>query len=599
MQEIEKLAETLHLANHAYHLGRPMMTDLEYDLVWQQLRELSPEHPALFPNKSMTQTGEVVQHTRPCLSLNKAMKGEELLPFLVRFKGQVISMEPKYDGVFLRAYQFQDHMVYTLSGDGLLGRDITQLFRPFQLKLEPGDYEVIIPNERWDKSLGSNPRNTVAGLLNSKRLSLEEFRLLSFIPHNKAPHKEEHVINNFEVPLWEQRCFTYYLKLKEKYPLDGIVLKVIDPEIRQVAGANQDFPHWAIAWKPPIQIAQTTVTNVSWRTNRTQRVTPTVHFNPTVLCDTINSKATGNNASWIRDRGIGPGAIITVGKAGEIIPQILSVPRRVSVSLPRECPICGAELTQRGLDLICPSFQCLSALIARMEFFYSNSGLPLKGIGRAFFEEVLQEEMLRQAFIDRPWLLYLMNPLHLYYESFVEIVGQEAMLKIISSAQATISSELYNHAHFIAALGLPGIGWKSAMAWLLSMTDQAFRRSTKISNTQKTIEANLSLVILGLQELSWLLPVSGDFSKAFSLTGTFSIPRNEIILMMQKLNWMYDEPVVTTTNYLFCSRDSFGSSQKWKDATRWGIQIKGERELLEILSPLIKTKTFNDFIPGQ
>ena len=598
--ESQDLIKKLRDAHLAYQLGRPIMTDLEYDILWSQLKSIDPTNPALFPATIPSTMGPIVQHNVPCLSLDKAMIGEELLPFLVRFMGKTVTVEPKFDGCFIRVYAGPEGPRAVLSGNGREGRDITDILY-YVIPIPIGvftDYEVVIPNCKWFSSMGSNQRNSVAGLLNRQSLTQEQQELLEFIPHGYHAMREEIILSDYDIPTWEKRCFNIYTEYLSRYPLDGVVIKVMDHELRQVVGHNGSFPHWAIAWKPPIQIAKTVVKKIHWQVSRTQRIVPVIEFEAVDLCNTLNRRATGNNAVWIIERGVSVGSRITVGKAGEIIPQILSVQYGSAPDLPKECPVCKAPVRFMGPDLVCTGTQCLASLITRLEFFYSSSGLQLKGIARGFFEAVLTDENVRPFFEREPWVLFNLSPLHPLYELLAEIVGGDKVLKIVVSANEVKDSGLMTHANFIAALGLPGVGWKSAMSWLLTQGGIASPRQTRVAGTQRAIEDNLDLILRGLQELPFLKQVNREVSRSYALTGTFSLPRQEIINYLQSKNWLYDENVTSKTDYLFCSRDSLGSSQKWKMANHHGVKILGERDLLRELAPIVKEQNFIDFIPG-
>ena len=103
------------------------------------------------------------------------------------------------------------------------------------------------------------------------------------------------------------------------------MIKVADEKVRLVAGNNGQTNNWSIAWKPPIQVKETTVTNIEWNISRLGRAIPTVIYEPIELCGTTNNRVTGNNAKWLQDKNIHIGSKITVGKAGEIIPKIIDV----------------------------------------------------------------------------------------------------------------------------------------------------------------------------------------------------------------------------------------------------------------------------------
>ena len=601
MSRIAQLEKELSVANLAYQAGRPIMTDLEYDLLWQELRGLDSKSPALFPRSIEQSVGSVVTHLRPCLSLDKIMKPEEFLPFLTRFKGQVITMEPKFDGVMVRYYG-GDKPRLVLSGDGQQGRDITGLFRSEQYNHLSGaiqDLEVVIPNRCWEPRLGANQRNVVAGYLSRESLTREEQDRLEIVSHEGHPYKEEVAISVFDPAIWQQKCFQFYLRYKDKYPLDGVVLKVKSPSLRMVAGHNNSFPHWAIAWKPPIQTAQTVVRAVRWQVSRNQKLIPVVEFEPLDLCGTLNRRATANNAQWLFTKGCGPGALIEVGKAGEIIPQILRVLTRGQITIPQTCPECGAVVNVLGLDLVCTGDNCMTALIKRISHFYSRSGLFVRGISESFFEAIFQEPTVRLTFNMKPWYLFVLTPMDPLFELLVEATNLDRVLNVIGAVEETKNSGHFDQADFLAALGLKGVGKRIAKLWLLCLSNQNLGRSFGNLTALTNINNHVSWILQGLKDLAWLKHVKAESHRTFSLTGTFSYPRNEIVLYMESLGWTYDEDVKKSTSVLFAAKDSMGVSGKWAAATRWGIQVLDEVALLRELKTVLKEKPFNDFIPGS
>ena len=328
IMHISQLIKQISSANLAYAQNMPILTDSEYDKLWQELFKRDPENPILYHTTNNPHYANLAMHRYKIYGTQKAFNTEDLRPFFTRFGSDQLILEPKYDGcaaVFYRG-QSRNHDKLILDGDGIKGQDVSRHI--FSIGLCPDKAimsgELIISWADWDKDFGANPRNVVSGWMQRAKLDLSLGCCIQFAPHNYGPLNQLYIFSGSFDHLNETllSCYHQWSKL---YPLDGIMIKVFDEEKRLITGNNGAFYHWSIAWKPLIQTKKTVVTNVIWNTSRAGKVIPTVCYEPISLCGTTNSKATGNNAKWVQDRGIEIGSAIVVGKAGEIIPKILDI----------------------------------------------------------------------------------------------------------------------------------------------------------------------------------------------------------------------------------------------------------------------------------
>ena len=322
----EQLEEEINNANIAYAAGIPFITDYEYDILWQQLYAIDPSNSLLYHTAKSTYIGgNLILHKYQIYGTNKAFNTEDLKPFLMRFGDQAVSIEPKYDGCAAVITKVKSGWALTLEGDGKSGRDITQLLPfilcDFQLR-HFQTVEILIPWKDWKSDYGANPRNVAAGWLARKHKS--PTIKMTAIPHNFGYLKESYNYTG-DIDSFNEILLKLYSEWSSIYPMDGLMLKPVDEQTRLIAGNNGTTNNWSIAWKPPIQTAETTVIDIEWNVSRLGRIIPTVIYEPIKLCGTTNSRVTGNNAKWIIDKNISVGAKIVVGKAGEIIPKILGV----------------------------------------------------------------------------------------------------------------------------------------------------------------------------------------------------------------------------------------------------------------------------------
>lgn len=321
----EELIKKISAANRAYANGLPFMTDTDYDILWKKLYDIDPKNPNLYhTGRDPSLSDGLISHAHPVFGTNKAFNMEDLKPFMTRFGSTNLIIEPKYDGCAAVLSYTKDGLRLVLEGDGVKGLEVTRHLPKLSYNFNPKNFEtveIIIPWKYWDKSLGKNPRNVVAGWLNRKEFPDQTAEIVS---HNYGPLSYPYEFDGDYDSLSELLLWLYE-KWYKIYPIDGLLIKVADEKRRLVAGNNGTTYDWSIAWKPPIQVKETTVKEIEWNVSRLGRVVPTVIYDPIELCDTTNKRVTGNNALWLITMGIQVGSKITVGKAGEIIPRILTV----------------------------------------------------------------------------------------------------------------------------------------------------------------------------------------------------------------------------------------------------------------------------------
>ncbi|MCP4607704.1 MAG: hypothetical protein GY845_03165 [Planctomycetes bacterium] len=322
-----ELETKLSSANKAYANGIPFLTDTEYDIFWQQLFALDSKHPLLWHTaQAITIPSDLTAHHHQIFGTNKAFSIDDLKPYLTRFGSAELVFEPKYDGCAAVLSKTPDGLRLVLEGDGTKGQDVTRHLPYLSMDFEPINtqtVEIVIPYGKWNLAYGKNPRNTIAGWLNRKDFP-DHPNIAQLISHNHGPLSIPYAFTgNLDTLL--RYLLKAYKEWSTIYPIDGIMLKPRSEKRRTIAGHNNTTYAWSIAWKPPIQIKETTVTDIEWNVSRQGRIIPTVVYSPIELCQTINSRATANNAKWLVERGIKIGSRISVGKAGEIIPKILEV----------------------------------------------------------------------------------------------------------------------------------------------------------------------------------------------------------------------------------------------------------------------------------
>ena len=614
---LPQLEAKITAANKAYSAGMPFITDTEYDRYWQQLYAFNPKHPLLYHTaQNLNLASNLTPHHHQIFGTNKAFNANDLRPFLTRFGSTELVLEPKYDGCAAILSKSSEGLKLTLEGDGIAGQDITRHLPYLKLGFEPRHtqpVEIVIPNADWRPAYGKNPRNVVAGWLNRKTF-----------PYANVAHIVSHNYGELSIPyaftgnleILSEHLLKAYKAWSDLFPIDGIMIKPRDEKRRIVAGNNGTTYAWSIAWKPPIQIKETSVIDIEWNVSRLGRIIPTVVYSPIELCRTINSRATANNAKWLVEKGIQVGSIIEVGKAGEIIPKILGVKAPVGLdsgqgfevnndtkgvdvpfnavvenlysTLPapttpalnrplRTCPICQGPTKWSGVDLICDSTDCIGQLIKQVSYFYSKTGFDLHSIAEAMITELILEPQTFKILVKNPWALLDPDSFKLTKHLY-DIWGQKRMENYLKGLAAINGRK--NKAHFIAAMGYPGLAYKTTLKIFYFLLEGIVN-----SNIPQKAQKTFVEAFIKFQEVEQLIPnfKFADLPKSpkliYCITGILSTPRVELIDYLTKLRWEWSNQVSKYVDYLIIGSEP--GNTKIAKASELGTPTLTEEEFME------------------
>lgn len=606
----EDLEKAIKEANIAYSAGLPFITDQEYDILWQELYAIDPNHHLLYHTaQTHNQVHNKSWHKHQIFGTNKAFGMEDLKPFLMRFGDQQLTIEPKYDGCAAVITMEKTGIQITLEGDGKLGSDITHLMPfinfPFHLR-NFQVVELLLPVAEWNPDYGKNPRNVVAGWLARKHEA--PTAKMTAIPHSFGELYKDYNYDGDLDSLGELLINTH-AEWSKIYPIDGLMIKVKDEKSRMIAGNNGTTSSWSIAWKPPIQIKETVVIDIEWNVSRLGRVIPTIIYEPFDLCGTINSRVTGNNARWLEDRNIQIGSQITIGKAGEIIPKIIDVKKPQpfdgseiklvngatinftqadsikifhgvdDLTILMNCPTCGDFLHWEGVHLICNGTNCIAQKIVSIAYFYSNKGIKVDGIGEAMIEKLLNNDNCYPVLVAKPWAL-------------LDIISYNILLDVIAVLGETISSniltevneisETKNMSHFIAGLGLHGLAYKSALKLC-----QYIKTGKLTSGVSTKARISFPDAVMIYQEAAEEMKVFKftsipDPSKAkYCITGALSMSRDAMIELLNDYSFGFSATVTMDTNYLIIGDDA--GKTKINKAIKYNISQITEEQLMNII----------------
>ena len=660
-KEIEQLREEVRFHLHRYHvLDDPEIPDVEFDSLFDRLVKLETENPGLVVPDSPTQrvgaepstAFEEVVHSVPMLSLDKCVSGDEIQAWrdrCLRILGEDIPgyvCEPKIDGVAV-SLRYEDGVLVRAAtrGNGEIGEDITNNVRTIDqvpLRLLGDDVprsieirgEIYMPlaefHEYNSRALTSgerpvvNPRNGAAGSLRqldprvttNRPLAIfcyamgscsDDFRprahadvLTAFRRWGCCVNERTEVVGDFE------SCMAYIDQLVQErsslsYEIDGVVLKVNDFSIQERLGALTRKPRWAIAFKYPAEEVSTVITGVEFQVGRTGAITPVAKLEPVFVGGVTVSNATLHNMDEVARLGIRLGDTVIVHRAGDVIPQVVSVveSRRPSdarrVSIPRKCPECRTPLEKIADEVIvrCPAgMTCVAQRKESIKHFASRSGMDIEGLGEKLIEQLVDQDLVK-------------NPAELYRLSGEELMALERMGaksadNLVKSIGESCDTTL---ARFIYALGIREVGEATAIALaerfgdLGPLMEATIDQLYEVEDVGPIVAGNvldffedrekkeivLALVAAGVRwpvdETQVDLPCSGE---NWVLTGTLqSMSRGEARTRLRGLGAKVAGSVSPTTT---CVVAGSGAGAKRARAEALNISILGEADFLAFLS---------------
>ena len=346
--DIKELVDKLTLYNYHYTNGEPLVSDKEYDDLYDTLYELDPKN-AFFKKVGCETTNNCVKLPYHLGSQTKIKTSKTLDNWLKKYNTNNYVISEKLDGISAY-YNSLEGKLYT-RGNGTVGSDISHILPYINLpKLETTTNvrgELIISKANWNTKYGSNARNVVAGLVNAKVPNKKLLKLVDLVIYQVL---DVNVSIGCSLQLIKSNCVIYsvidsslnieYLtqqlinfKTNSKYEIDGIVVIDNSRYYNNIVSGNPDF---SFAFKS-IEIeesANTTVLDVEYKLSKDNLYKPRVIFNK-ITIDNVNIEcATGYNAKYIRDNGIGPGAIVKIVRSGQVIPKIIEVIKKVEPKMP-------------------------------------------------------------------------------------------------------------------------------------------------------------------------------------------------------------------------------------------------------------------------
>ena len=513
-KEILSLRRELERHNRLYYVeDAPEISDYDYDMLMQRLKALEAEHPELITPDSPTQKVggaalskfEPVQHQVPLESLTDVFSYEELFAFGERMDAALPErhsyvVEPKIDGLSMSLeYENGVFVRGATRGDGLTGENVTENLRTVRslpLRIENAPERLIVRGEVYmskavfeelnaqremkGEPLLANPRNAAAGSMRQLDPKVAASRKLDIICFNMQYSSDEKYLSHAEtldamrsmgfpvVPYKEfhdiKDCVERIQWLGENrgelpYELDGAVIKLDSLSQRAALGSTAKAPRWAVAFKYPPEKKESRVLDIVVQVGRTGVLTPKVIVEPVRLAGTTVSAATLHNQDNIDRLDLRIGDTVLLQKAGEIIPEVLSVnkakrpPDALPFTMPTLCPECGSPVVrdEDGVALRCTSPECPAQRLRNIAHFASREAMDIEGLGISVCESLIGSGLVK----DASDLYYLTA------ESVAQLerMGNKSAANLIAAIENSKQAGL---ARLLCAFGIRQVGQKAA-----------------------------------------------------------------------------------------------------------------------------------------
>lgn len=663
-KKIEKLRKTLRYhSDRYYNDDAPEIEDYEYDMMMRELKKLEEKYPEYdAPDSPTKKVGgvadnsfESVAHSVRMESLQDAFSKDELREFSNRVEDTVSNVnyvvEPKIDGLSV-SLEYRDGVFLRGStrGNGDVGEDVSgnlRVIHNIPLKLNKSiPYievrgEVYMPKKSFERVVDrqiingekpfKNPRNAAAGSLRQKDSSVAASRGLDIFVFNiqqiegveLSSHKESldfikelgfntiptyKKVDNIEDAIAEiDRIGEARGSLE--YDIDGAVIKVDDFSQRDILGSTAKYPKWAIAFKYPPEEKQTKLLDIEIAVGRTGVLTPTAILESVHLAGTTVSRATLHNQDFINEKGIAIGDVVTVRKAGDIIPEVLCVNEHNSNSVfkfPDVCPSCG-EKVYRDEDeaaIRCINPECPAQLLRNLIHFCSRDAMDIEGLGPAIIETFVNEGMIAKTY-------------DIYNLDFNKILSLEGFKEtsannIINSVNNSKNNDL---SKLIFALGIRHIGAKAGklLADYFKDIDLVMNASVddilqidgfgkimaesvvEFFSSDSTKELIAKLKEAGVNMKSTNVVEDTRFSgMTFVLTGTLpTLKRAEASKIIESFGGKTSSSVSKKTTYVLAGEEA---GSKLDKANKLGVQIISEEEFKEMIKWEVLEKSKKIFI---
>ncbi|MGD8233330.1 NAD-dependent DNA ligase LigA [Vibrio sp. TRT 1302] len=663
-EKLNQLRESLHYHGVKYYVeDSPEIPDAEYDRLMRELMDIEAQHPDLVTLDSPSQRVggapldgfDSVSHEIPMLSLDNAFDDGELDAFNKRMSDRLIGTqidtfccEPKLDGLAVSLLYVNGLFVQAATrGDGATGENITENVRTIKaipLKLQGEGWperlevrgEVFMPKEGFAKlneqalkkgdKVFVNPRNAAAGSLRQLDSRITAKRPLSFYAYSvgvvegmslSESHYERFLqLKGWGLPMCPEtrrvanldQVKDYYRDILNRrdqlpYEIDGVVIKVDDIAIQEQLGFVARAPRWAIAYKFPAQEEITLLNDVEFQVGRTGAITPVAKLEPVFVGGVTVSNATLHNADEIARLGVKIGDSVVIRRAGDVIPQIVSIvldrrPENAQeIVFPTLCPVCGSAVERVEGEAVA---RCSGGLVCQaqrkeaLKHFVSRKALDVDGLGEKVIEQLVDREM-----VETPADLFKLSAGVITVLDRMGPKSAQNVVDALSKAKATTLPR------FLYSLGIREVGEATAANLALhfksleAVQSASHEELIEVQDIGGIVASHITaffaqdknkLVIdeLRAQGVHWPDVEAKDSSapqplagKIVVLTGSLSqLTRTDAKAALEGLGAKVTGSVSKKTDILFAG-DNAGS--KLAKAQELGVEIRTEADLIALM----------------
>ena len=645
MERMQQLVKQLNEYAYRYYvLDDPVVSDGEYDRLYDELVALEKETGVVLPDSPTIRVGdkplskfEQVVHRGKLFSLDKCQSKQEMRAWLDKLsiggKMPLCSVEYKFDGLTINlTYENGVLTRAATRGNGEIGEEVTLQVRTIKSVPLSIPYKGIIEvqgegimtlsalaayNAREDVTPLKNARNGVAGAIRNLDPKVTADRKLDMICYNvnyidKGNFPDGKTMlaflkeNNFKLSDYCKYCSTPEevmdaldeIEAKRDsldFLIDGAVVKVDNTAMREELGYTQKFPRWAMAYKFAPQEATTTVRDVIWQVSRTGKLNPLAVLDPVDLAGVTVSRATLSNISEIKRKDIRIGSRVFIRRSNDVIPEITGIaehtPNSREIVPPVKCPACGAPVVNDGIFIKCSNTRaCANTIISALSHFCERDAMDIEGLSDKTLELLYGLNKVK-AFHD----IYALKQ-----EDFDEVEGfkDKRTGNLLAAIEKSKTTTL---ARFLYAIGIPNIGKKSA-----GQLEEEFGTLDRVMNASKEELAALDdfgdIMADGVKayfddehnknEIALLLQAGVNFVKKQKAEGVFSgkkvvltgaltsMKRGKAKEEIEKRGGSVADSVSKAVNLVVVGEEA---GSKLEKAKKLGISTISEEEFLKML----------------
>lgn len=646
---IDELVELLNYHSRLYYVeNRNEISDYDYDMLQNELKKLEAENPEYVRKDSPTQRvgGEAVSgfdkvnHRVQMGSIQDVFSFDEVRQFVNTVKQSVENpkfvVEPKIDGLSVSLeYHNGEFEIGSTRGDGFVGENVTANLKTVKaipmsisekLPLLEVRGEVYMPKnvfedlvEEQEKNAEQpfkNPRNAAAGSLRQKNPKITAKRKLDIFCFNIqqiegkeiTSHKQSldyikslgfKTVPDYKLVSSTDEIIQCIEKIGENrfdlpFDIDGVVIKVDDFNQREILGYTAKTPKWSVAYKFPPEEKQSKLLDIELNVGRTGAITPVAVFEPILLAGTSVSRATLHNQDFIDEKNISIGDIITVRKAGDIIPEVVCVAEKIGTDTFKildKCPVCGSDVVKSEEAAIrCPNVDCPAQIFRSIVHFASKGAMDIDGLGPAIVDTLLDKGLIKSV-AD----LY-----ELKVSDLVELekFQEKSANNLVNAIEKSKSNSLDK---LVFGLGISNIGQASAKLLcdkfgdLDNIMNATAEQVSEIDGfgdimAQSVVKAFSETHMIKLVERLKFYGVNTSYEKVqidnrfegktFVLTGTLpTLKRSEAKAIIEKYGGKASGSVSKKTDYVLAGEEA---GSKLTKAEQLGIKIISEQEFLDM-----------------